>query len=1011
MAVTEPRSYAEIQRIREMQKEAQLAEARRAEEAARRESAIRQQAASQATERQPIEFPKSTVENAQETLADPRFSPQQSSGVPARSEGGRLINAANNATLGPDPLTLPKSQGQPGSTPSTPKNLDFPGESMSSSAERIRQKKLAADRNEGISGDPSVTTATDGSGTVDEATRQRAIRMADAGLSGDTNIVGSMRHGDSLGVSAHGADHGDVELETFAPADPDDMTKGRRRFWTASDAQPSVDKLTGEVTLEPTAMPEESPAARQAAADAMQEQDDQKASAEAATASAKGDALEDAYGNFLQSLQASGQKKMLAYYMNPEPNEDGKTGKQLFIEDVLESDQNSPEEQQSVMGDISRAQDRRFTNKVPDFDENTTSRPGVNRQMTNDARGTREFERRLDQKNIPEKLRDPDKNMVPTNMFDPETGEPGIAGQSPNMVGEGMPKRAGGSAIYGPLGTKWQRRGMDMGDQHGPNGSGDGDANYMMSLMTEENWNNLRDQDRRDLVMNLANRLGYLDGIKELPEEDQYYAAKRAVFSHIFQTGDGATKIWAANEADLDENTDLIDPNKKPMLENVWDDNTGQWVLKQSQDSRDRARMRSATAFASRGMKGHSQIDQYMNPDGTMNTEAAGAKMLEVINKERVNMGQEPVASVDELNENERLAYDQGMRLLGDMPRYAKVKQNNMDQGRGQMMMGHAGNASQWRLLGAYNRELDAAETLAEKAEIARKYNNRVDMTRFDEGANAQADRDAAAEAAALEKSERDELIKINREEKRLDRENDLKKTEIANQPDPAVPYYDRLGAAESPQEAMIIHRGELSSQLDSIKDEDGFFTYEDVMKNNNVISILNNMYLHPDMGRSWFEWFKGENEDELNAESYQMHMDNYIARVISDLGFNAPGHEEDRKKMTTFLTQNFMEKFREVNPRLASKILPMVANQSGGDAGQDTAQDGLSQEYIDKPSLDSYNTEGKEVEGPQEDSLPAIPSGNAPGTRARRRGKAATGASWQFRSPFEANPSYSPRQ
>ena len=208
--------------------------------------------------------------------------------------------------------------------------------------------------------------------------------------------------------------------------------------------------------------------------------------------------------------------------------------------------------------------------------------------------GTREFERRLDQKNIPEKLRDPDKNMVPTNMFDPETGEPGIAGQSPTMVGEGMPKREGASAVYGPPGTNWKRRGMDMGDQHGPNGSGDGDANYMMSLMTEENWNSLRDQDRRDLVMNLANRLGYLDGIKELPEEDQYYAAKRAVFSHVFQTGDGAQRIWANNEAELGENSDLIDPNKKPMLVNEWDDNRQQWVLNQSQDSRDRARMRSA---------------------------------------------------------------------------------------------------------------------------------------------------------------------------------------------------------------------------------------------------------------------------------------------------------------------------------------------------------------------------------------------------------------------------------
>lgn len=712
--------------------------------------------------------------------------------------------------------------------------------------------------------------------------------------------------------------------------------------------------------------------ARQDAADTMQEQDDQKASAEASTASAQGSALDEAYGNYINSLIASGQKKMFEYYTGPE-------GKQRFVEDVLESDQNSPEEQQAAMGEISRAQDRRFANKVPDFDETTGNRPGAGRNATNAARGTREFERRLNQTNIPEKLRDPDKNMVPTNMFDPETGEPGIAGQSPTMVGEGMPKREGASAIHGPPGTNWKRRGMDMGDQHGPNGSGDGDANYMMSLMTEENWNGLRDQDRRDLVMNLANRLGYLDGIKELPEEDQYYAAKRAVFSHVFQTGNGAQRIWANNEAELGENSDLIDPNKKPMLENVWDDNTGQWVLNQSQDSRDRGRMRAATAFASRGMKGHSQIDQYMNPDGTVNEEATGAKMLEVINRERVNMGQEPAESFEALTENEKLAYTQGMRLLGDMDRHAKVKQNNMDQGRGQMMMGHAGNSIQWRQLGAYNRELDAAETLEEKAAIARKYNNRADMMRFDQGANAQADRDAAAEAAALEKSERDELITINRDESALNRAADLEKARIDNQPDPEIPYYKQVSSSQSPQEAMVLHRGELSKQLDSIKDENGYFSYEDVMRNNKVISVLNNMYLQPDMGRSWFEWFKGENEDEINAESYDMHMNNYVSRVISDLGFNAPEHDEDRKQMTEFLQKNYTEKFREANPQLAKEVLSQASSvqpPAGNAQGQAQSEGGSLINADNNATLvPPPNTNGKPVAGPEGDSLPAPPS------------------------------------
>ena len=73
-------AYPDTRRIREMQaatkavqaeEEARLAEeARRAEEAARRESAIKQQAASQATERQPIEIPQTREELAQEALSN-----------------------------------------------------------------------------------------------------------------------------------------------------------------------------------------------------------------------------------------------------------------------------------------------------------------------------------------------------------------------------------------------------------------------------------------------------------------------------------------------------------------------------------------------------------------------------------------------------------------------------------------------------------------------------------------------------------------------------------------------------------------------------------------------------------------------------------------------------------------------------------------------------------------------------------------------------------------------------
>jgi hypothetical protein len=694
---------------------------------------------------------------------------------------------------------------------------------------------------------------------------------------------------------------------------------------------------------------------------------------------------------------------MLEYYMNPEPmsyDEDtgtwvpdpnGKTGKQLFIEDVLESDQNSPEEQQAAMGNISRAQDRRFANKVSDFNENDPNdRPGSDRIMKNDSQGTREFERRLNQENIPEKLRDPDKNMVPTNMFDPETGEPGIAGQSPTMVGEGRPERSGASAAYGPPGTDWKRRGMEMGDQHGPNGSGDGDANYMLSLMTEENWNGLRDQDRRDLVMNLANRLGYLDGIKNLPEEDQYYEAKRAVFSHIFQTGDGAQRIWANNEAELGENSDLIDPNKKPMLVNEWDDNRQQWVLNQSQDSRERGRMRAATAFASRGMKGHSKIDQYMNPDGTMNEDAAEAKMMEVINAERVNMGQEPT-DVDSLTPNEQLALKHGMRLLYDMPQHAKVKQNNMDQGAGQVAMGHAGNSIQWRQLGAYNREIEGAETLEEKAAIARKYNNVSDMNMFNSGALNEADRDAATQAAALEKDERDEDVRTALSETAADRQKDIDVAKInAKTGEETSPgYIDQLRASEGdPVMMQYAHEEELKKQLESMADENGTVTWSQMRQNNAAISVLNNMYLDPKMGRSWTEWWNDEEMGDVQKKKFVVGQKAYADSVLDMLGLNVPGREEEYKEAREWAMKNYIDKFRAVNPmganalRLDADPTPPAQGQAQAQGqgqaqsqGQGQAQSGgqaATSQNVSQTVADTTN--GKTVQGPQDDILPESP-------------------------------------
>ena len=291
--------------------------------------------------------------------------------------------------------------------------------------------------------------------------------------------------------------------------------------------------------------------------------------------------------------------------------------------------------------------------------------------------------------------------------IDPETGKPRADnftedGMHPDInLPEHLRGRTGGNSSTNPIGGKGGKGSMrERGMHMGPDGHAEEATTQLIGDMNQESWDAMTQPEREAHVMYLANQLGFGETVAGLPPEDQYAAAKRMVFSHLYKTGDGATRIWANEEAGLGENTEFIDPNKKAMRVNKWNDNTGQWELRTSGDSRDRAKRRSAAAFAARSMKGHSQVEKFANEDGTLNAEAAREYMLERIKP----------ADSENLTENEQLALDQGMRLLeGDFQQHYNVKQDKLDRGRGQLQMMHRGTPMEHRLTGRFLRELDEA--------------------------------------------------------------------------------------------------------------------------------------------------------------------------------------------------------------------------------------------------------------------------------------------------------------
>lgn len=605
--------------------------------------------------------------------------------------------------------------------------------------------------------------------------------------------------------------------------------------------------------------------------------------------------LEASYGRFLENLDKTDQQRMADYYRGIErdyetgdvKSVDYDAGKQRFIDDTLESDQNSPQEQRAAASQMMKTTHEADNNKVMDFDENTGDRPGTNRQMTNDARGTRIFESQLDQKHVPEKLRDEDKNMVATNMFDPETGEPGIAGQSPTMVGEGMPKREGASAAYGPPGTDYKRRGMDMGDRIP---GGQMEAEYTLSQMTPEKWSTYNDQDRRDLVMNLANRLGYLDGIKNLPEEDQYYAAKRAVFSHLFQTGDGATRVWANDEAELGENSALIDPSAKPMLENVWDENRGQYVLKETDDVKERAEMRRRASYAGKRTKDFSQVPQYLDKDGNYDPELARASIAEAL-------GERTEANAA----NWDAAMKMGMANTRDGQQHVNVRQNTLDQGRGQAAMGHAGNSVAWRNSGGLMRELEGTDDFVEKAALARNYGRPDLVDQFLLQATAQAERETALDLA--DKQAQAGETEFNRKKILTELEAkgrlDQKQLEIDAEEKAASDEMFRNVIAQAQQGVYGPLTSEVAFQVGDFrsKNEGRDPTFQELMTIGRTPQMFEAFKMGVLSDAQTRTWFEGMGLDEITPEErfqrYQKNQDAFVDLAARTLGLMQPMEEE----------------------------------------------------------------------------------------------------------------------
>lgn len=329
----------------------------------------------------------------------------------------------------------------------------------------------------------------------------------------------------------------------------------------------------------------------------------------------------------------------------------------------------------------------------------------------------------------------------------------------PNTPDELQPR--GGNASSLPMGGnkgkgKRYERGMDMG---GVDGTGEEISHSMLADMTKDKWDKMSGPDREAHVMFLAGKLGV--DVSQLPPDQQYYGAKRAVMEHLFKTGNAETKIWANEEGDLGHDPHVMDlharrakgevPGAGPeykAYENKFNENTGQWEIHKSDAAKEKeahSRQFHQGRFRDHLLSGTIPASDYLNEDGTW--KEGGVERFQQDHAgylgRRGDGGE--AAQRRELQNAQQLMQRQ---MNYQAQKKMRANQQNMDGPIGRQM---------------YIASIQQASTPEEKRDIALAFGNKEDADRYEADIRGeQAVRSAAAGAKGGDPTAADQAAGLN---------------------------------------------------------------------------------------------------------------------------------------------------------------------------------------------------------------------------------------------------------
>lgn len=328
-------------------------------------------------------------------------------------------------------------------------------------------------------------------------------------------------------------------------------------------------------------------------------------------------------------------------------------------------------------------------------------------------------------------VRDNKPSMVDDKYFLPNSNTPDRL-RPKNSLSFDPTGGAGGEGSFNPIG-------MSMG----PDGMSEEATSQMMGRMQPGVWEGLSREEKEATVTYLAGQLG-VDLSNEHPE-DRYGAALRVVAQHLYDVGTPEQKIWANDVGRLGNSRDIMalhgrraksDPDYKAR-ENFYNEVTGEWEIRQTQDSKDRAADRAAKIHAAKNIKGN--YEDFLGDDGSVDDSKVEAAVIEA-----AGLADKPR---EEWTFEDETTFKRMMANVQGMDRQRRFDQQREDMGRGQLAMGSKGDHVGWRRQGEMLRRLDAAETDAEKAEILAQMGE--DPTFYEDRAGAQLAAKTAAEVAA----------------------------------------------------------------------------------------------------------------------------------------------------------------------------------------------------------------------------------------------------------------------